>query len=55
MGDISMAKNITCSVTAPMCDELAESLFDFLIQATAKREKLVVTGKIRKKATDETV
>lgn len=36
-----MAKNITCSVTAPMCDELAESLFDFLIQATAKREKLL--------------
>lgn len=48
-----MAKNITCTVDSPMCGELAESLFGFLIQAAAKREKIIVTGTIRKKAPEK--
>ena len=43
-----MAKEIEFSVEAPMSGELAIKLWNFLIETTAKRENVEVTGTVMK-------
>jgi len=47
-----MAKEITFTVDAPVSSALAERWWQFLIDATAKRENVTVTGTVRLRSTE---
>ena len=44
-----MAKEVTFTVDAPMNGDLAQRMWQFLIDATAKREQVTVTGTVRRR------
>lgn len=43
-----MAKEVFFSVAEPLSDSTAERMWKFLIEATARREQVTVTGTLRK-------
>ena len=47
-----MAKEVTCTVDAPMSEELAVKLWQFLVDATARRKNVTVTGSVRRVSTE---
>ena len=50
-----MAKEVTFIVEEPISGELAQRMWQFLIDATAKQAKVTVTGAVRRRpdAADE--
>lgn len=47
-----MAKELFFSVTEPMSTDLARRMWQFLIDATAKREQVTVAGALRERSPD---
>lgn len=45
-----MAKEVFFSFAEPMSSATSERMFQFLIDATAKREQVTVTGTVREKS-----